>query len=631
MSTILDKPRHGEKTKQAFFILVFAGLLGCVFVLRDRDREADNETREQALSRYGVYFDEVAKKCGIDFVHRAPEQIDERLKHILPIISSMGAGVSVVDFDRDGWQDLYVINSGEGSRNALYRNLGNGRFEDVARKMGIADLNQPGTGACMGAVWGDYDNDGYEDLFVYRWGRQELFHNDQGKGFTRVTDQAGLPKWMNANTAVWLDYDRDGYLDLFIPGYWRDDVNLWSLENTRIMPESFEYANNGGKKYLLRNKGIDANGKWLGFEDVTEAVGLRLPDKVADDEEADEVMAKDGKRKSRWALAVAATDLRGTGYPDIVLANDYGVNQFYANNGGKRFVDMSQKTGVGDRPKSGMSVCFGDIFNQGRFAVYTTNITESGVLLQKNNLWVPADERAGDELHYLNLAESVGVARGGWSWGAQFGDLNNDGLVDLFLVNGYISANRRASYWFDYSKIAGANTSIISDAANWPNMRGRSLSGYQPKCLWLNRQGKFDDICQAVGVRDTYDGRAVAMADLWNRGVLDVVCANQKGPLLLYKNAQANDNRWIQFELEGTRGNRSAIGAQVRVYWNGKVQIQEVSGGNGYASQNQRRLHFGLGKDGQVDRVVIRWPSSGHEQTIRAPEAGKIHQIKEPR
>ena len=132
----------------------------------------------------------------------------------------MGASVSVVDFDRDGWPDLYVVNSGEGSQNRLYRNQGDGTFEDVAEEMGVADLNQPGTGVCMGAVWGDYDNDGYEDLLVYKWGRPELFHNDGGKDFTRVTDKAGLPKWVNANSAVWLDYDRDGQLDLFLAGYW---------------------------------------------------------------------------------------------------------------------------------------------------------------------------------------------------------------------------------------------------------------------------------------------------------------------------------------------------------------------------------------------------------------------------
>jgi hypothetical protein len=594
--------------KQIVLIVLFLGLLGSVFFFRASeplpgpDASAQKQS-DDPLARYGFVLEEVSRKCGIDFVHQAPTRLDARLKHITPIVASMGAAVSVVDFDRDGWQDLYVINSAEGSKNRLYRNKGDGTFEDVADKMGVADLNRPGDGVCMGAVWGDFDNDGYEDLLVYRWGRPELYHNDQGKGFTRVTDRARLPAWVNAGTAIWLDFDGDGWLDLFIGGYWADNVNLWKLDTTKIMPESFEYANNGGRKYLLRNRGDGT------FEDVTEKMGLT---------------------SRRWTLAAAAADLRGTGYPDLVLAVDYGVNEYYANHAGRRFAEVGKETGIGDRPKSGMNVSFGDIFNQGRFAIYTTNITQPGALLQWNNLWVPQRTGPGSSEHrFVNLAESLGVARGGWSWGAQFGDLNNDGRLDLFLTNGYISADRSANYWYDYSLIAGANSGIIGDAANWPDMKGRSLAGYQHKCVWLNRGGKFVDVAQAVGVTDTWDGRAVALADLWNRGVLDVVLANQKGPLLIYKNTTLAENRWIEFELSGTKSNRSAIGAQVKLFWNDQVQVQEVSGGAGYASQNQRRLHFGLGNDARVSRAEIRWPS-GLVQTVETPAAGKLHRITEP-
>ncbi len=588
--------------KQLSFLLLFTGLLGSVFVLRPQPGADEKPQREAALTRYGFFVEESAKKCGIDFVHQAPT-LDAKLNHIMPIVAAMGASVSVVDFDRDGWADLYVVNSAVGSKNALYRNKGDGTFEDVADKLGIADLNRPGDGVCMGAVWGDYDNDGYEDLLIYRWGKVDLYHNDQGRGFTRVTEKANLPAWVNAGSAIWLDFDGDGLLDLFIAGYWSDEIDLCNLKTTRIMPESFQYANNGGRKYLLRNKGDGT------FEDVTEKAGIH---------------------SKRWTLAAAATDLRGTGYPDLVLANDYGVNEFYANQAGKAFVEIGRQTGVGEKSKSGMSVSFGDVFNRGRFCLYVSNITEpDGKLLQGNNLWVPESKRAKDELRYTNLAAELGVEHGGWSWGAQFGDLNNDGRLDLILTRGYVSADRQAGYWYEYSRIAGANTAIISDAANWPNMKGRSLAGYEHKCVWLNRGGKFDDVAQAVGVTDTFDGRAVVLADLWNRGVLDVVLANQKGPLLLYKNAVAKENDWVQFELVGTKSNRSAIGAQVTLHWNGQARIQEVSGGSGYASQNQRRLHFGLGKDARVERVEIRWPS-GKTQTIPAPEIRVLHRITEP-
>jgi hypothetical protein len=593
--------------KQVIAVLVLAGLLGAVLLLRHRSDDttegAPPADADEALKRYGFYLREVAKPSGIDFTHQAPAKLDAKLEPIMPIIASMGAAVSVVDFDRDGLPDLYVVNSGEGSKNRLYRNMGDGTFKDVAEEMGVADLNQPGTGVCMGAVWGDFDNDGYEDLLVYKWGRPELFHNDKGKGFTRVTDKAGLPKWLNANSAVWLDFDGDGRLDLFLAGYWRDDLDLWHLDTTQIMPESFEYANNGGRKFLLRNKGDGT------FEDVTKEMGIT---------------------STRWTLAVAAGRLCGSGYPDLFLANDYGVSELYANQGGKRFVEVGKNSGVGKAPKSGMNASFGDVFNKGRFAVYVSNITEPKTLPQGNNLWLPEDGTAGEGTRYLNVANSLGVERGGWSWGAQFGDLNNDGLIDLYLANGYISAARdKESYWYDYSKIAGAYKDIISDAKNWPAMRGRSLSGYQQKCVWLNKGGRFVDVAQAVGVTDTYDGRSVALADLWNRGVLDVVVANQKGPLLVYKNAAAKDNHWVQFELEGTKSNKSAIGARVRLFWNGREQLQEVSGGNGYAAQNQRRLHFGLGKDATIEKAVIEWPS-GQTQTLKAPEADILHKVKEP-
>ena len=371
----------------------------------------------------------------------------------------------------------------------------------------------------------------------------------------------------------------------------------------RSMPDSFEYAKNGGRKYLFHNLG---NGRF------------------------EEVSAKAGIDSRRWALASSAADLRGTGHPDLFVANDYGVSELYLNDG-KKFHEAGQQTGVGFAPKSGMNVAFGDIFNQGRYAVYVSNISENGALIQGNNLWVPKEGTKENAVQYENLARDMGVELGGWSFGAQFGDLNNDGTLDLYLTNGYVSLDRNKSYWYDFTKIAGGNSSIIGDARDWPAMDGRSLSGYQQKHVWMNDgAGKFVDVAQAVGVTDTYDGRAVALADLWNRGVLDVVVANQRGPLLVYKNTVAPENQWIEFELEGSRSNHSAIGTQVALTWNGQTQIQQVSGGSGFSAQNDRRLHFGLGTDAQLKSAVIQWPS-GKRQTIDSLVAGKLYKIEEPK
>jgi hypothetical protein len=590
---------------RAILFVVFLLLLATPLIIKrisaarlPNKPDAGNAT---ALDRHGFVFDEVSRAAGIDFVHQAPT-LDPQLNPIMPEVASMGAGVSIVDFDRDGWPDIYVVNSEIGSTNRLYRNMQDGTFKDVAPEAGLAHVNESGTGVSTGAVWGDYDNDGYEDLFLIKWGRPELFHNNQGHGFTRVTDTAGLPAWINANTAVWFDYDGDGLLDLFVGGYYSENIDLWHVKTTRIMPDSFEYARNGGRKYLFHNRG---NGR---FEEVSEKLGIS---------------------SRRWALAAAAADLRGSGRPDLFVANDYGVSELYFNDG-TSFREVGQETGVGFAPKSGMNTAFGDILNQGKYSIYVSNISESGILIQGNNLWVPKQDTQGDGIRYENLARDFGVELGGWSFGAQFGDLNNDGTLDLFLTNGYISLDRNRNYWYDFSRIAGGNSTIIGDAKNWPAFDGRSLSGYQTKKVWLNDgEGKFIDVAQSVGVTDTHDGRAVALVDLWNRGVLDAVVANQKGPLLVYKNTVAAENQWIEFDLEGATSNRSAIGAQVTMYWNGQRQIQNVSGGSGFSAQNDRRLHFGLGKNAGIDKAVIRWPS-GKSQNLDHPAPNRIYKVKEP-
>jgi enediyne biosynthesis protein E4 len=569
---------------------------------------AESAAADSAAARYGFRLTEVSKASGISFVHEAPT-LDSKLAHIMPQVASMGAAVAVADVDADGRPDLYVSNSKEGSRNRLYRNRGDGTFEEAADRFGVADVNQRETGVSMGAVFGDYDNDGFEDLFLYKWGRPELFHNEQGQRFTRVSGTP-LPAWANINTAVWLDYDRDGLLDLFLGGYYPERVNLWRLADTRMMPESFEYAKNGGRKYLYRNLG---QGRF------------------------EEVSAKAGLTSTRWALAAVAADLRGTGYPDLFIANDYGVSELFINEGGQ-FREAGRETGVGYAPKSGMNASVGDVLNQGKLAIYVSNISEEGILLQGNNLWVPTGGSSRLPT-YENMARAMGIDLGGWSFGAQFGDLNNDGFLDLYLVNGYVSASRNESYWYDYSKIAGGHQLVIEDATNWPAMGHRSLAGYQPKRVWINDgSGGFSEVAQMVGASDRHDGRSVALADFSGRGTLDVAVANQKGPLLLYKNDVAPDRQWIGFELEGgcrsdspstPCTNRSAVGTQVELFWSGRQQLQEVSGGSGFCAQNQRTLHFGLGSHTTIDRAVIRWPS-GKVQELKGLQAGRVHKIQEP-
>jgi hypothetical protein len=587
---VVPHPRPRPSARRAIIAVPF---IAAILLAMRLDRGPIRSEADAA--RPGFTLRDVTAEAGIRFQHRRPT-FDPKIAGVEPHVAALGAAVSVADFDGDDWPDLYFTNSRFGEPNALYRNKGDGTFEDVAAAAGLADLNEPGKGVSMGAVWGDIDNDGREDLLVYRYGYLSLFRNVDGKRFEDVTAQAGLHRWINSNGAIWLDYDRDGLLDLYVTAYFRD-VDLWHLTTTRIMHDSFEYATNGGKNLLFHNVG---NGR---FEDVTDRMGVG---------------------STRWTLAAASADFDGDGWPDIYLANDYGPEELYLNDHGKKFTLTT--AGLEAESKSGMSVALGDAFNRGRLDAFVTNISERGYIFQNNNLRL---NDMPDARRFRNVAEGE-IADAGWAWGAQFGDFNNDGANELFVANGFISADKGKSYWYAMSKIAGANGALFEDASSWPAFGTASLSGYEPSRVYLNRGvAGWIDVASKVGATDLYDGRAVALADLSNRGAVDVVVANQNQPAILYRDFPDSANHWLGLHLVGTRSNRSAIGAEVLLETGDVRQRRVVDGGSGFASQNDRRLHFGLGSHEWVDRLVISWPS-GTRQVITRPVIDRILTVSEP-
>ena len=577
--------------------VLFGGALVAAWVLSHRPAPDPGDRVAGRLA-----FLEASAELGLSFAHEPPE-LDPLLAPILPQVAGTGAAVSVVDFDGDGLLDVYATTMAAGSPNALFRNSGE-RFVDVAAEAGLADLNHAGSGASHGSIWADVDRDGDQDVLVYKWGRSQLLLQDAGV-FTDHSREAGLDHWMNCTTAAWFDYDRDGLLDLFMGGYYREDTNLWDLGgDTRIMHEDSEFAFNGGRNYLFRNVGAAR------FEEVGEELGIS---------------------GSRWTYGVSAADFDGDGWQDLYVANDYGAEELFLNVEGRRF-ELLTDAGLDTKSKSGMCVSLGDVTNTGRLTVFVTNISEQGWLFQGNNLRIC---RLPERTWFLNLAEGGHAAQDcGWAWGADFGDLDNDGDQDLVVANGFHSADPERSYWYQMDKLGGATGRLLEDAANWPAFGGMSLSGYQRTNVLLNTSSKtanMVDVAERVGVQDRLDGRAVVAADLFNAGRLDLLIANQSGPLLVYRNTHpVEPGDWIGFALRGTRSNPDGVGAEVTAWFGESVQRQVVTAGSGFSSQTDPRVHYGL-RGSTLGRVQVRWPSGTvQELSVDQLAPGRYHSVEEP-
>ncbi|MFQ6008113.1 MAG: CRTAC1 family protein [Candidatus Zixiibacteriota bacterium] len=538
-------------------------------------------------------FTDVTEQAGIKHTHQKCV-LDPKLDHIMPWMAAVGAAAAAVDYDRDGFVDLYVTNSKMGQPNFLYHNNGDFTFTEVAEKAGVARVNDE-HGASMGAVFGDYDNDGHLDLYVIKWGCNRLFHNNADGSFTDVTEASGTGDCGNANGVIFLDYDNDGDLDIYIGNYF-PYVDLWNLENVRIMHDDYEAAQNAGANVLYRNNG-DGTFTNVAFE-------LNIAD-------------------SGWTLDVGCGDIDKDGTLEIFTANDFGRDRLYTYKGTDGFVDISEQA-IGIDTRKGMNAEFGDYNNDGYLDIYVANITTDEFLKEGNVLY----ENLGDGT-FVDVAVETGCWHGGWAWGCKFLDFDNDGDLDIYNVNGFVTAGEE-DWWFDLAMFATDIAGDPADANTWPPMGNKSCSGNEPSRLFRNDGlDGFKEIAAEAGVDDRRDGRAIAVADFDNDGDLDMFVANQGTKPVLYRNDVGNKMNWFQIELTGTKSNRDAIGAWIELTTGDLIMVRQVVAGNGYASQSMHRAHFGLGHRDKIDKVEIRWPS-GTVQIIENPDINQLLKVVEP-
>jgi enediyne biosynthesis protein E4 len=495
------------------------------------------------------------------------------------IIETTGSGIGLIDYDNDGLLDLFVL-SGEGGTTRMYHNDGNDKFRDVTDKVGLRS-----NGWAQGVCAGDYDNDGYTDLFVTYWGQNRLYRNIHGKQFEEVTAAAHLQQDRTRyNTGcAFVDVDRDGKLDLFVANYLKFDPQ------TTPRPGANPYCYYRGivvncgprglpfdRNLLYRNNGDGT------FNDISEASGIAEP-------------------FGHYSLGVLTGDFNNDGLPDIYVACDQTPSLLYINKGGSKFEEEAVLRGVAfdqnGKAMSGMGVAAGDYAATGTASIFRTNFSDEYETLYRN--------RGDGTFDDVSLAAGLGLNTRYVGWGTGFFDFNNDGWPDLFLVNGHA-----------FPEVDTLHIDI--------HYKDRAI-------LYQNMgDGRFRDISERAGpaVVEKHSSRGAAFGDINNDGMVEIAVNNQNETPSLLKPEAPAPGHWITVKLTGTRSNRSAIGARVKVTAGGHTQTQEVRSGGSYLSQSDLRLHFGLGEAAQADRVEIRWPNGG-VQIMNKTAANRVIAIRE--
>jgi hypothetical protein len=519
------------------------------------------------------------------------------------LLEEMGGGVALFDYDNDGWLDIFLVNGSSFDPNVrdrkptsyLFRNNGDGTFTDVTQKAGVTQSGW-GQGCCVG----DFDNDGFDDLFVSYWGRNVLYRNNGNGTFTDVTDRAGVagPPHQWGAGCCFVDFDRDGRLDLFVASYVtfeperapRPGANEYCRYQTIAVPcGPMGYA--GGTNLLYRNRGDGT------FEDVSEASGIARPRGSSTMVFVDSNWRPSGS----YGMGAAAADFDNDGWPDIYVACDTAPSQLYRNNRDGTFREVAVPTGAAfdehGAALGGMGVGVGDYDADGWLDIVRTNFSEQVTTLYRNY--------GGGAFEVASARAGLGVNRKYVGFGVNFFDADNDGWKEIFIANGHV-----------YSQL---------------NEHKLHITYRQPHLLYRNTgNGRFVDVSASVGSAITSPnlGRGCAFGDLDNDGDIDIVINNLDGPPTVLRNDGGTRQNAILIKCIGTKSNRSAIGTRVKIMSGGRTQIDEVMSGSSYYSHSDFRLHFGLGSAASVELIEVAWPS-GVKETVRDLPANHLITIEE--
>ncbi|HEX5481907.1 MAG TPA: CRTAC1 family protein [Terriglobia bacterium] len=534
-------------------------------------------------SSLGYSYQDIAHAAGLNFRNYCGGETSKKY-----ILETTSGGAALFDYDNDGWLDIFLVNgwrldgfpAGNAPTNRLFRNNHNGVFTDVTEKAGLIRHGW-GQGVCIG----DYDNDGFEDLFVTYWGHNVLYHNNGDGTFTDVSERAGVAgsktRW--GTGCAFLDYDRDGLLDLFVANYLVFDPKTAPDPGTNPYCIYRGLSVNCGPRGLQGEAGILYHNNGNGtFTDVSEQAGVMRP-------------------SGYYGLGVLVADYDNDGWPDIYVADDDTPSVLFHNNHNGTFTDIAVMAGCAydenGAPQSGMGASAGDYDRDGWLDIFKTNFSDQTPNLYHNEgraIFADVTFQAGTARHDRYVG-----------WGCGFFDPDNDGWLDLFYCNGHV-----------YPELEAAKTPV---------------KYREPRVLYRNlRNGRFEDVSARAGscITTPSTSRGCAFGDFDNDGDVDIVINNQNDRPSLLRCDRQNSNHWITLRTIGVKSNRSGIGTRVRCVTGDGVQIDEVRSGGGYLSQNDLRVHFGLGAAEKVDLLELRWPS-GHVDTLRNLAVDQIIVVKE--